>query len=72
MQEDLEFKLSDHQEHDGYMPNVYPRRKMFSSSPAPKGIDVSPDNRNGGMGILLALAKAIKKDGKLKTPKKND
>lgn len=72
MQEDFEFKLSDHVEHDGYMPNVYPPRKMFSSSPAPKGIDVSPDNRTGGNTILLALAKAIKKDGKLKTPKKTE
>lgn len=70
MQEDFEFKLSEHQEHDGYMPNVYPPRKMFSTSPAPKGLEVSDNNRTGGMRTLRALAKAIKKDGKLKTPEK--
>lgn len=68
MQEDFELKLNDHVEHDGYMPNVYPPRKMFSKSPAPQGIEMSPENRNGGMKIIRRLATVIKLDGKLKTP----
>lgn len=66
---DFELKLNDHIEHDGYMPNVYPPRKMFSKSPAPQGSIVSEENRNSGMKIIKRLAQVIKDDGKLKTPK---
>lgn len=64
----VEIKLSSHQEHDGYMPNVYPPRKMFSSTPQVAGGLVSEDNHTGGMITLKKLAEAIEKDGKLHVP----
>lgn len=54
---------------DHLMPNAYPPRKMFSSTPANNGEPVSKENRNGGMTMLRKLAAAIKKDGKLQKPK---
>jgi hypothetical protein len=63
---DFELKLNEHVEHDGYMPNVYPPRKMFSTSPAPQGVETSEENRNGGMKLIKKLAEAIEQDGKLK------
>ena len=64
----VEIKLSSHQEHDGYMPNVFPPRKMFSSIPPKKGGLVSEDNHTGDMKTLKKLAEAIEKDGKLHVP----
>lgn len=68
--DELEFKVADHAEHDEYMPNVYPPRKMFSSAPTPAGLVESVDDRTGGMRIIRRLAEVIEADGKLVTPKK--
>lgn len=52
---------------DEMMPNAYPPRKMVSSIPTTEAVEVSEDNKDGGMRTVKALAKAIKKDGKLVT-----
>ena len=58
---DFEFKVADHYEHDEYMPNALPLRKMFSTStPEHTGVN---DTRT-----IRALADAIEQDGKLVTP----
>lgn len=56
MNEEIELKINEHVEHDGFMPNVYPPRKMFSTS------KVTNDNKQGSdMRTLKALGKAIAK-----------
>lgn len=56
------------QPHDNLMPNASPARKMFSSLPAPRGVEQTEDNKGGDMRQVKALGKAVKKNGKLKTP----
>lgn len=50
------------------MPNALPLRKEFSVITSGPGLEVTDDNKGGNMRTIKALAKAVKKDGKLKTP----
>lgn len=69
MEQTPELQLNDHLPHNNDMADALPRRKMFSSSPVGDGVEVSDENRDGGMRTVKKLAKAIKADGKLITPK---
>lgn len=51
-----EMKPADIVEHDGYMPNTYPPRKMFSSIKVGEHTSGSKDMR-----IIRAIAKIVKK-----------
>ena len=70
---DSEFNLnpdvSQFDQDDHLMANASPARKMFSSSPVSPGVEVTVDNQGGNMTTVRSLAKAIKKDGKLRYPK---
>lgn len=62
----LEVSVSTHTVHDNDMANATPRRKMFSTIPV-SNAQYTEDNQGGNMAMVRSLAKAIKKDGKLKT-----
>ena len=53
-------KLNDHAEHDGYMPNVYPPRKMFKTRPVSQA-QYTADNATGGMRGIKKLGEYILK-----------
>lgn len=53
----IELTINEHQEHDGYMPNVYPPRKMFSSRPVTK--ENNPE-QGTDMRAVKKMAKYIK------------
>ncbi len=67
-----EMKTADHEEHDEYMPNAEPRRKMFSSLPVSEA-QHTEDAKDGGMATVKAVGEAVSsKTGSLKkAPAKN-
>ena len=64
-----ELKPSTLEETDNYMPNAYPRRKMFSSIKVGDQ-QHTDDQKDGTMRTVKGMLKAIKADGELVTPEK--